>query len=319
LTHSALHSSGYASDDEFFSKLSKQGAYLGNNIGVMCTAGGKWLGDKNIQKALAAWNRLPTSQRLPGAVKIEDHGPFDSKRGVEPPAGALIVRVYTRSLAKDSRSQFFAPAKIKLLGSGATVNSEPNRDFLWLTDTEWQALVPQEATKGEKVEVPESVRRRIFRFHLRDNSFCLGGIWTPEQIRSGQMKLSVEAVSPKSVRLRLEGAANLGNSGTGKSNVHYDLALCGVLEYNRERNAFDRFDVVALGEYWGFITDTVNGAKPGPYLYPLGVAFELARGSSSADRVPPRGTRLTSGSSASAKHYFQGAPGTIRAAADSIR
>src|SRR5579871_2525295 len=102
VTRSALHSSGYASDDAFWEKLERQGARFGNRIGVMCTADGKWLGTGDVARGLDAWHRLPESARAPGAIQIEERGPFDSRKGVRPPPGVLILKVFARDLERNA-------------------------------------------------------------------------------------------------------------------------------------------------------------------------------------------------------------------------
>ena len=51
------------------------------------------------------------------------------------------------------------------------------------------------------------------------------------------------------------------------------------------KKALDRFELVALGDYWQGKSDKKL----------LGVAFERARGDAPADRVPPQGARWLPG------------------------
>jgi hypothetical protein len=65
----------------------------------------------------------------------------------------------------------------------------------------------------------------------------------------------------------------------------------GILEYDRNKKAFVRFDIVAPGEVWGRWGDA-NGKSQGierPGQTPIGFAFELANGASPTDRLPPAG------------------------------
>ncbi len=54
------------------------------------------------------------------------------------------------------------------------------------------------------------------------------------------------------------------------------------------KKAFDRFDMIAVGEHWGE-TSLTEGARPGRSL--LGIAFELARGDSPSNQAAPQGAR----------------------------
>src|SRR5207248_2491544 len=89
--------------------------------------------------------------------------------------------------------------------------------------------------------------------------------------------------------LRLDGSALLATDAeAARSERGFDARLLGYLEYDRSKKAIARWDVVAVGEHWGNGPYT-RGARPG--RTPLGVAFELARGSSAADQVPPQAAR----------------------------
>jgi hypothetical protein len=316
VTRSVLHSSGYASEDRFWDKLAKQGVRFGNSIGIMCTADGKWLGDQDIDKALAAWNNLPADERRPGAVQIEDRGPFDPARGVEPPPGALIIRGFIRELQRDKQGQLSAPRnRSELQAGGKTyeILEEPNRDFLWLTAVEWKSLVPKAPKVGDRVALPTSIRERIVRFHLVDSAKGLPGCWQRDRVRAADITLAVTEVSADAVRLRLEGSAVMMDAADrSKAGVTADLRLLGYLDYDRKADAFSRFDILALGCFRVKRSDG-EGQKSAPTA--LGFAYELARGVTSTNVIPPRGTRLVSGSSESLADYFRGAPGVIQAVA----
>jgi hypothetical protein len=93
--------------------------------------------------------------------------------------------------------------------------------------------------------------------------------WRPEEIRSKELTLTVEAVSAEEIRFQLKGAASL-NREKGKFPYACEAKLSGVLVYHRKREEFTRFDVVALGDWtWGY--ERKGGRKE-----LLGVALELA-------------------------------------------
>jgi hypothetical protein len=304
-------------EDRFWDKVQKQGAHLGNNIGIMCTADGTWLGDKDIDKALAAWDKLPATERQPGVIQIEDRGPFDPAKGVAPPPGGLIIRQYFRELQHDGNGQLVAPRKRGELQSGGKsyeILEEPNRDFLWLTEAEWKSLVPEAPKEGDTFPLPPSIRDRILRFHLVDAAKGLSGPWQRDQIRKGDLTLTVTEVSPEVIRLRLDGAVLLmDKSDPAKAEEVLDARMLGHLEYNRQARSFKRFDIVAVGPYRGTRGDCQGVAKETPVRTTLGFAFELAPNASWMQGVPPRGTTLVSGSSESLADYFRGAAGKIRA------
>jgi hypothetical protein len=280
----------------------------------MCTASGRWLGDHDVGKALAAWKKLPESERLPGAVRIEDRGTFNADKGVEPPPSALIVRAFTRDLGLDANKQLAISREDRFFftnGVRYEILRGPNRDFLWLTRAEWQALVPNRPKKGHVFPVPDSVRNRILRFHLVDNAQGLSGSWKLSEIRSAQMTLTVDNVGAAGVTLRLDGHAFLSQTANpSKTDQTYNGSLLGFVKYDPRKKAIRSFDVVAVGAYVGTRHQNTERHRVSTIL---GTAFELAQGTSSADRVPPRGTRLVNGSSESLLDYFRDAPGVVRA------
>jgi hypothetical protein len=50
------------------------------------------------------------------------------------------------------------------------VYAEPARYNLWLTQSEWQSLIPDNPIKGQTIVVSDSVRWRIVRYHLVDGT-----------------------------------------------------------------------------------------------------------------------------------------------------
>src|SRR5262249_37784761 len=133
------------------------------------------------------------------------------------------------------------------------------------------------------------IAERILRFHLVDNTRGEPPLWEHKQIQSAQMNLRVEKVTATGVQLRLDGKVVLATQAAlSQADRGYDARLIGFFEYNAGQQRFQRIDIVALGDHWGEGTYT-RGARPGHT--PLGIAFELARGDSPADLVPPQGAR----------------------------
>ena len=92
--------------------------------------------------------------------------------------------------------------------------------------------------------------------------------WRPEEIRSRKLTLTVESVSSTELRLKLSGNASLKKE-KGNFPYAYEPEYSGVLVYDRKKESFTRFDVLALGDWtWGYKRD-------GPQVDLLGVALEL--------------------------------------------
>lgn len=234
---------------------------------------------KTFRTALQKWRSLPEEQRRPGAVTIEELK-ADPRYERTPPPGVLIVNTFTRALEHGPKGWRPSPPEI----NGAC--PAPQRDHLWITESEWRGWIPTDAKVGQRMPLGEAVTQRILRFHLVDSTLGEPRAWEPAELRSGELELHVTRVTTSRVSFRLEGRARLASSADfAKADRALDANLLGQVEYDRDRKAFDRFDIVALGDY----------REKGKDTRTLGVAFELARGDLAADRVPPQGARWLPG------------------------
>ncbi len=186
--------------------------------------------------------------------------------------------------------------------------SQPANDFMWITAAEARAMMVKGAKAGRRVEVPASLCERLFRYHLDPSrGLSENNNFAHVTAAAGRLRLTVEAVSAKEVRLRLEGYANLHNPRSGlrtyqsqsvkahslnrRIPLDYDPRLIGSLAYDPARGAFTRFDIVALGDVRGrpngenIVAERVGEANP------LGIAFELVTDPRPADLLPPRAAR----------------------------
>jgi hypothetical protein len=285
-------------EGEFFRKIADQGPRKGaggsTRQGIyVFTAGGKLLGYRNhhdaevmrgeLVRALAEFKKLPAAERQPGAVKVEDLPKVDTAYSRQPPKGGLILNVYARILDKDDKGDF-CHGTCQFQGGDRS-----SHDHLWLTEEDSKALVPASAKVGDNVPLPPRVLVRLLRFHFVDNTRGEPNFWGRREVRTQAIQLTVTEVTPKALTLELVGTAVLAtDADLDKAKRGYDVAVRGTIRYDREKKAIDRFEGVALGLHWGAGTYT-GGARPG--RTPLGIAFDLARGDSPLDRVPPQGAR----------------------------
>src|SRR5207245_655982 len=110
---------------------------------------------------------------------------------------------------------------------------------------------------------------------LVDNTRGEPPFWRREDIRSRNLNLIIKDVSEANVRLRLEGDVHLATDAVKtRADRGFDARLLGYLQYDRRKQAFERIDIVAVGEHWGEGSFT-KGARPGKM--PLGIAFELTQ------------------------------------------
>jgi hypothetical protein len=183
---------------------------------------------------------------------------------------------------------------------------------MWLTEAEWQALVPANASKGDKFPLPAAILDRMCWHHLLPNAMSgrTGDTWGSvgprgkHGIRGKEAILTVEEVSAEGVRLSLQGFVHLGNAfdpnaGPPKTSkeylevLGYEASLRGQLIYDAAKKAFTRIDMVVLGDMYGESLEKGWFFRPG--RNPVGFAFELSNGRSPADRLPPRGNMTQAG------------------------
>ncbi|HXG10877.1 MAG TPA: hypothetical protein VNK04_14050 [Gemmataceae bacterium] len=285
-------------EGRFFRRVADQGPRKGEGgstrQGIYClTADGQLLVYKNagqnpevmreaLRQGLREWRKLPPQRRQPGAVQVGEPDQIDPRYTRTPPRGGLIVNVFTRIL--DHQDGELCRGTCRTLGG-----NQAARDHLWLTEAEWQSLVPADPRPGNGFPLPAAIAERLLRFHLVDNTRGEPPMWRREDIRSQLMMLTVEEATAAVVRLRLDGFALLAtHPDDAQADRGFDVRLLGYIGYDRTRKMINRFEVVAVGDHWGEGPFT-RGARPG--RTPLGIAFELADGKSAADRVPPQAAR----------------------------
>lgn len=202
-----------------------------------------------LQNALAAYK--PAEAGSVDAAK--KHAAFD--RTV--PEGALVVDVHAKVLAG------YEPTENRLK---QIFQSSIGEDRLWVRKDEAEALA--------KGALPESLVRRIGRFHLTDFTRGEPDLWRAEELKVLDLKLAEG---------RLTGKAHLE---TADGRRGFEAELLGFVE-SKDGKVL-RFDLVAHGQAWGEGTYT-RGAPKG--RFPLAVAFRLADRALEASKVPPQGAR----------------------------
>lgn len=272
------------------------------------SASGKLLGRRPCAEVLEAFEKLPGSERRPGAINISALKPSDQIIAT-PPNGGLVLRVHSRFLARDDNKQLrhARTSDFPLMRDKPNVMRswqlflQPNTEYMWLTRDEWQSLAPADPVKGQEVEVPEIIVERMARFHLTPQRATTseGGIKSKRSIKEARLGLTVTDVSPQQIHMELRGFIHSGSNydeakattPNGPLMQGFQTPLYGRLEYDRAKKLFTRLDIVAPGNVWGRWGDA-NGKSmyvERPGKNPFGFAFELATGETPTDRIPPGG------------------------------
>jgi hypothetical protein len=184
----------------------------------------------------------------------------DAKGGrslYEAPEGGLIVTVTSKVLGGYARTED-STLKIRQEALG--------RDHLWVRK--------DEADQLRQDAMPETLKVRIARFHLVDNTRGEPPFWKKDEIKRREMSLRKRTLSGM---VHLE--TNSGARG-------FDGRLLGFVETKGDK--VTRFDAVASGEFWGEGTYTQGGPKG---KFPFAVAFTLSSGKENERWIPPGGAR----------------------------
>ncbi|HZN32489.1 MAG TPA: hypothetical protein VFB80_01675 [Pirellulaceae bacterium] len=255
-------------EGQIFAKVLRQAGLglEGGSQGVFCfTADGKLLSHANVAEA------EPERRLLTGVLRKFDPAAAlaaevltpvagDKPPLPQPPPGALIVDVTSKVLGgypetKDRRETFAQ----KSLG----------RDHLWIRADEAAALA--------EGKFPDSLARRLARYHLVDNTRGEPPMWEANEVKRLDLKIADG---------RISGTVHLE---TRRGDRGYTADIAGVIETSE--NKVTRLDLVAKGQFWGEGPFTW-GAPPGKF--PFAVACRLATEDCAATRVPPQAARLGS-------------------------
>ena len=272
------------------------------------SASGKLLGRRPTTTVLEAFKKLPETERKPAAITVPALKPGETIIP-SPPKGGLVLKVHARFLAHgdDGQLRHARTTDFPLMRDKPRVLRtwqlflQPNTEYMWLTRDEWEAMVPANPLKGSQRILDPSIAERMARFHLTPQRATTseGGIKSKRAIKKARLELIVKDVTSKRLRLELRGFVHWGSdydeskatTPNGPLGQGFATPLYGRLEYDRAKKTFTRFDIVAPGHVWGRWGDANRKSmyveRPG--RTPFGFAFELARGNSPSDRIPPGG------------------------------
>lgn len=268
----------------------------GGNCFVLTTPAGQKLAGGNggggasqaLSVGLKKWADLSATQRraLPDGKEFM---PPEAQQ-CRPPAGALVLKSYIRNLNRNADGSLARISHDDLKDGQKypgwnSIYCEPARYNVWITADEAKSLVPKSPTKGQMFEMPDAIQKRLLRYHLVNGTFGLPGAWRLQDIRTGQITLTVVQTAPR-LQMRLEGSALLCNDkDPEKSSRGFDATLFGWIEVDSRGQTVSRFDLLALGDYWG--GDYEGGRFKRPGRTPLGIAFEMVPAKTAVDLAPP--------------------------------
>lgn len=250
-------------EGEFFAKImtqagrgldgTSQGFYLFSPAGKLLEFENTLSADRMKRMLDSALKKYDPKEDVPA---IEE-GAKDDRFIYRAPDGGLVVTVTAKVLAGYGEPKGH---------DQAAYQSALGLDHLWLRMDEAEAIA--------KGGLPESVKTRIARFHLVDNTRGEPPFWKAEDLKTLELTLRDG---------RLSGSVRLENA---KGDRGYEAQFLGFVE--SKDGKVTRFDLIARGDFWGEGTYT-RGAPKGKF--PFAVAFTLAAGKDEIDHAPPGGAR----------------------------
>jgi hypothetical protein len=245
--------------------------------------------EKELSKAFAEFQALPEEDRRPKLTVPANVAP-PKRQLPAPPVNGLILKGYCTYMKADEKGKIDRSREWYYRENPDRWPAETQNDMVWLTEAEAKSLIPADPKKGDRAEVADPIRKRIF---------CTIGIDYMEGSvnallpRETAMTLTVDAVTPESIAMRLDGAAKLGKEfdeklHKEKNSRGSEVRMLGYVTVDRSRNAITRFDVVGLGRAWGNKMEYVRREirlDTVPWIY--GIAVELVSTRRPIDLVPP--------------------------------
>jgi len=181
-----------------------------------------------------------------------------------------------------------------------------NLNHVWLTADEVREMVPQDVRQGDTFDLPESIHRKLVRFHLLDIVRGETPPWPKDAPDRVPLTVTCTAADGNSVTLVLKGHGILIEQGDWctqptRDSVYrrgemccsigergFEPSILGHATFDRTNQRFTRFDLVAVGTRWGGTTFNFRQRDVAPAR--MGIAMTIARTALERDRIPPAGS-----------------------------
>jgi hypothetical protein len=202
----------------------------------------------------------------------------------------LIVRGYCTYLRHDDNGRVVRAREYYYKQNPDRWLVETQSDLLWLTESEWKALIPASPRVGDRSEIAAAVQKRFYSTIGID---YMEGSVNSLPPRQTAMALTVQQADAQVIALRLDGYAILGKELTDSSRAEAnsrgcELRVLGEIRYDRTKQVIDRFDVAGVGRAWGNKMDYIHREiRLADYPWMYGIAWELVTGDAPQDRIPP--------------------------------
>lgn len=272
-----------------FQKFAEKGHYRQPNAtrqGTYCvTPSGVLLGSINsndprriaelMEKSLEKWQKLERKERLLDTDPKKQQAEIKRAERFYPTDG-LVLLVNSRDAPREDKDKEKQPARGKWMANAW------NQDFAWFTKSEAKQFLPAEAKVGKKHDLPAALANRIVCAHLIDNVRGQTSPFEESQVKKATLTAEVKAVAGDVITLRLEGETRTEMDRPRKHGL--EMKLLGNATYDRKKERFTKFELVAVGSRWG--GTQLNGRGRDAEEAPIGILFTLAE-DTPCQRVAP--------------------------------
>lgn len=272
---------------DFYRKIAKRHIKgLGTTQGTYIVApGGKLIDSRHtydlgeladlLKSTLEKYKALPKKERLGKRTGTRTESS-------DYPEDGLVLSVLLRKFYKR-----------KPQGRQARGVVEWNQDFAWYRKDEARRFLPSRFRKGGTHEVPGKLVERLARFHLINTVRAFADPFPSRCVKEARLKATVLEVEGNTVTLRFDGAIHSAQDNTPKYGSskdpgrlprnpvrHFKADLLGYATFDRRKNVFTKFELVALGTQQG------GGSRGSQDPVPIGAALTLT-GGTPIERVEP--------------------------------
>jgi hypothetical protein len=217
------------------------------------------------------------SARPPGKVALKEMslGPES-----QVPEGALVLRVFSR----------IAPMPAGLDELRRRRNGQLGRDHVWLLKSDATEMLLR-LKESNEADAPETLSKRLCRYHLTDNVRGESDLWGPLDIKKRSFKVAKLAETETVITVQLTGTYAMRMSDIKvegrrtKSEMGLEGTIEGILEIDKAKATFSGAKLYASATGWGASTFTPD--EP-PGRFPIQFAMVVANDAVSR-QVAPQG------------------------------
>lgn len=178
------------------------------------------------------------------------------------PKDGLVLQMYTRDLPTSGNAKDEAAAKW-------------NQDPVWFSREEARRWLPHDLEVGKVFELPKDLALRLATKHLIDMVKGQADTFNEDEIEELSISVHVVELSETHANIEIKGTTRAVASKTERAPERgVRTELLGSASFDRKLSRFDAFDLVCVGERWGFTR--FNGRRRQPEASPIGFVFRLA-------------------------------------------